>query len=144
MRRADLSVAAFICGLAALAAFLLLAYATRQAPHVSSVMLDLMSAVGLVVPAPSYIVELKPASVFSLNDANALLWLKVLAFGSSVVGAGVALWAGWRRESTLLSSAGFVVATVGIWLLSPVAGLCAQFAGGAFLVAIRRGRAIET
>ena len=144
VRRVSLSIAGFLCGLLALAAFFILAYASRRAPHVNGVVLNLMSMAGLVVSEPSYISELKPASIFSFNDANALLWLHVSAFGLSVIGAGLALWAEWRREASIYSSAGFVVATVGIWLLSPAAGVSTQLLGGALLLGIRRVRAVET
>jgi hypothetical protein len=144
MRRVPASIAALCCGLGALGAFVVLAYVARYAFHFNGFVLQFFENVGLVNSGPSYISELKQATVFSFDDKNAVLWLQVIAFALALAGAWFALWAEWNREPTTYSSAGFILATVGIWLLYPAVGLAVQLVGAALLVGIRRAGAIQT
>jgi hypothetical protein len=144
MRRVPASILAFSLSLLALIAFLVFAYVARYAFHLNGFVLQFFSNVGLVNTGPSYISELKPVNIFSFDDENAMLWLQVIAFALAALASGFAFWAEWKGEPTTYSSAGFVLATLGIWLLYPLVGLGAQLIGGALLLGIRRASAVQT
>jgi hypothetical protein len=131
-------------GLLALCGFLLLAYIARYPDPVGGHVLQFLANVGLVNREPSYIAELKPASLLSINDSNAILWLHWCASALTLVACSLALVSEWRREASAYSAAAFILPTAGLWLISPLAGLGSQFIGGVVLAVIRRRNAIET
>jgi hypothetical protein len=144
VRRVPASVFSFALGLLALATFLAVAYAALYAFHLNGFVLRLFASLGMVNTGPSYISELKPVTIFSFNDDNAMLWLQAFAFALAVLASGFAFWAEKKGEPTTYSSAGFVLATVGIWLIYPWVGLGAQLIGAIVLMRIRRVGAVQT
>jgi hypothetical protein len=141
MSASRLPIVSLVFGAVSLGCFLWLAYIFRFRMPSSGYVLQFIADLGLVHSGPSYIAELKPASVFSLNDGNAILWLNCFAFASAIVAAVSALASEWKRESSPYAAAGFIAGTSGMWLVSPVAGLASQALGAALLLFIRRSHA---
>lgn len=103
-------------------------------------LLNALNRLGMVRQERSYIAELRPSSVFALNDANAVIWLTCLTFILAGLGLVLALCSEYKRESTLYASTGFIVATLGIGLLYPLVMVTTQTAGAIALVGIRKHR----
>lgn len=97
-----------------------------------------LNQLGLVRQEKTYLAELKPSSIFSLNDANPVLWFTCLALILAGLGIALAFHANYKRESTLYASAGFIVATLGVGLLYPWAMVTTQALGVIALISIRR------
>jgi hypothetical protein len=132
------------CGVVAFLRFCFLAHRRRLGQLVGGKLLSVLDSIGLVRQQRSYIVEMKPRSILSLDDANEIVWMTWLACmltGASIV---LALLAEYRRESTLYLSAGFMVATAGAGLVSPFGMLVLRIVGFLALVIIRRQHASAT
>lgn len=138
--RASLGKLSFACAFTACALFLALSYVNRKGVLFAGNILNTLDQLGLVRQEKSYLAELKPSSVFALNDANAVMWFTWLAFILAALGVVLALYADHKRESTLYASAGFIVATLGVGVLYPWIMVTAQAAGGIALMAIRKQR----
>lgn len=131
----------FACGILACLAFFAVSYIIRAGLLLGGKVLSAMNQLGMVRHERSYIAELTPNGVFAVNDANAVVWLTCLAFILAALGVGLALYAEYKRESTLYASAGFMVATLGIGLLYPLVMVAVQAAGAVALIVIRQYRA---
>jgi hypothetical protein len=132
-----------VCGASACLLFLSLAYLGRLGQLVGGNILTALDRLGLVSHERTYIVEMKSSSVFSLNDANAVIWITWLACVLGIAAVALAFFAEYKRESTLYLSAGFVVATASSALLSPLAMLLVQTIGAIAIIGIMRRGAIE-
>ncbi|WP_411886807.1 hypothetical protein [Polaromonas sp. YR568] len=130
----------FAGALIACALFLVVSYINRFGVLFGGNILRMLDQLGLVRKERSYLAELKPSTVFALNDANAVLWFTWLAFIFAGLGVVLALYADYKRESTLYASAGFMVATLGIGLLHPLLMVAVQATGAVSLIAIRGTR----
>lgn len=73
--------------------------------------------------------ELTEANVFSINDGNAILFLFATALFLAVASMAFAIYAEYRRESTLYFSAGYVCGALAIFLIRPIAGLVSLIFG---------------
>ncbi|MBI2307907.1 MAG: hypothetical protein HYU78_11460 [Rhodocyclales bacterium] len=104
------------------------------------VVLAWLAKIGVVQQTVSTTASLSEASVFSINDENALQWLLFSAVASSVLAMVVAVVAELRREHTLFLSCGFIFGALSIALIKPVAGLASLIGGFTFVMAIRRQR----
>ena len=132
----------FACAFIACALFLALSYVNRKGVLFAGNILNTLDQLGLVRQEKSYLAELKPSSVFALNDANAVIWFTWLAFILAALGVVLALYADHKRESTLYASAGFIVATLGVGVIYPWIMVMAQAAGVIALIAIRKHRSL--
>jgi hypothetical protein len=131
----------FACAAIACVLFLALWYVDRAGfALMGGKLLNALNQLGLVRQERSYLAELRPVGFFSVNDTNAVVWLTCIAFIFSALGMVLALYADYRRESTRYASAGFIVATIGIGLVYPMAMVAAQAAGAIALIAIRQCR----
>lgn len=131
-----------LCGISACFLFLSVAYVGRlRELVVGGYLLRALDWLGLVREERTYLVELKPSSIFSLNDSNAFMWMIALACLFACAAAAFALVAEYKRESTLYLSAGFIVATVGAGLVSPLGMVIAQALGVLSVIEIRRRHA---
>ncbi|TFZ07655.1 hypothetical protein [Ramlibacter humi] len=101
-------------------------------------LLALVEWLGLVTSNPYAV--LKSSSVFSLNDANAVLWFTWFAVAMALTAVALALWAEFRGESSANSAAGFTVALLGIGIFHPPSGLVGGLLGLAALSVVRRRR----
>ncbi len=126
------------CAFTAFALFLALSCVNRMGVLFGGNILKALNQLGLVRQEKTYLAELKPSSIFALNDANAVLWFTCLAFILAGLGITLALHANYKRESTLYASAGFIVATLGVGLLYPWAMVLTQALGVIGLISIRR------
>ena len=101
------------------------------------VILSLLDALGLVRDKPSPIAVMTVNSYLSFDDANAVLWLAWLAYSLVLIAVAHAFHAEWQGERSVYSAASFVVATMGICLLSVPILLTIYLAGLLALQAIR-------
>ena len=134
---------AFSCGVSSCILFAGLLHVSRLGIIVGGVLLGFFDKLGFVSHEPQQFAEWKSSSVFSLNDANVILWLTWLAFASAFAAIFFALMAERKREDTLYLGAGFIIATIGIGLLYPMVMLASQAAGALVLGFIRRRSAIQ-
>jgi hypothetical protein len=132
--------ASLVCGVVTSVLFFVLAYLPRLGQRRTGFILQLLDQIGVVNKERSYIVELKASSIFSLNDANAIVWLTWCTFVIAIAAVVLALYAEYKSEATLNSSAGFAIATISIALLYPLAMLLVQLTGVLVLLHIRTGR----
>jgi hypothetical protein len=129
------------CGVPACLLFLCLAYIGRLGPLIGGNILKAIDWMGLVSQKRSYIIEMKPSSIFALNDANAVVWMTWLACVLTIAAVLFALLAEYEHEHTLYLSVGMVVATTGLGLLSPFGIVAVQAIGIFALCSIRRRKA---
>lgn len=132
----------FACALIACALFLVVSHANRMGVLFGGNILRALNQLGMVQKERSDVAELKPSSLFALNDANAVLWFTWLAFILAGLSIALALYANHKRESTLYASAGFILATLGIGLIYPWVMVTVQAAGAIALIAIRKQYAL--
>ena len=78
-------------------------------PHRQAVLLGLFDRLGLV-KAPDMHAEtsMSPSGLTSINDVNAVEFLRIYAWWFSLLAIGIALFAQRQRESTLFLSVGSV------------------------------------
>lgn len=126
------------CGVCACMLFLVLAYVARLGVLYGGNLLRALDYVGWVRTQRTYIVELRASTVFSLNDANLVIWLTWLAFLLVLAAIAAALYARHNHEPTLYAAAGVTAATVGVGLLQPVAMLLFQAAAAGGLLWIKQ------
>lgn len=132
-----------LCGVSACFVFLSVAHVGRlRELVVGGYLLGALDWLGLVREERTYLVEMKPSSIFSLNDSNAFVWMTFLACLLACAAATLALVAEYKRESTLYLSAGFIVATAGAGLISPLGMVIAQALGVLAIIEIRRRHAV--
>jgi hypothetical protein len=131
------------CGVSACLLFLCLAYISRLGPLIGGNVLKAIDWMGLVSQKRSYIVEMKPSSIFALNDANAVVWMTWLACVLTITAVSFALLAEYEKELTLYLSVGAVVATTSLGLLSPFGMVMLQAIGVLALCRIRRPNALS-
>ncbi|CAN7316293.1 hypothetical protein [Polaromonas sp. LjRoot131] len=138
IRRMSFGKLSFACAFTAFALFFALSCINRIGVLFGGNILRALNQLGLVRQEKTYLAELKPSSIFALNDANAVLWFTCLAFILAGLGIALALHANYKHESTLYASAGFIVATLGVGLLYPWAMVLTQALGVIALISIRR------
>jgi hypothetical protein len=131
------------CGVFACLLFFCLAHFERVGRLIGGNLLKAIDWMGWVSQQRNYIVEMKPSSIFSLNDASAIVWITWFACFLTFTAVSLALFAEYKHEFTLYLSAGFVVATASIGLLSPLAMVAVQAIGIVALTRIRRRHAVE-
>jgi len=95
---------------------------------------------GLVKQSSSGEASLTEASIFALNDGNALVFLMSLAVFLAAAAMVVALIAEYRREPTLYLSAGYTCGALALVQVKPLIGLAAMIAGVAAVVVLRHDR----
>ncbi|MES2944842.1 MAG: hypothetical protein V4772_18395 [Pseudomonadota bacterium] len=122
--------ASFICGLAACIVFYALAYLAWLGPLPGGKVLSFFDYLGLVSHERTYLAELKPGSAFAFNDASVILFLKWLAFDMVILATTLALYAEYSREPTLYLSAGFILGTLSLVFVYPLATVAVQVAWG--------------
>lgn len=105
--------------------------------------LNMLDRMGLVRQERNYIIEMKPSGVFSLNDANAVMWMSWLACLLVSAAVAFAFFAEYKREATLYLSAGFVVSTTGLAMFSPLGMFWVQIVGVVVIAGTRKRYAIE-
>src|SRR5688500_14771379 len=88
-----------------------------------------LAKMGLVkepVISEPYLAE---ASIFAVNDANALVFLTATAMVLAGVAMVLAFVAEYRREPTLYLSAGYTCGALALWLYKPHFGFVSVVAG---------------
>jgi hypothetical protein len=129
-----------ICGIASSGLFFVLAYFSRLSPLKGGKILQAFERFGLLSKERQYFSEFREGSVFSIDDANAILWLTWLAFALALIAIALALYAETKRESTLYIGVGFLVATVSVGLRYPLTMLFMQIMGMLAFQRIRNSR----
>jgi hypothetical protein len=84
--------------------------------------------------------SLTEASIFAVNDENALVFLTSLAVALAVVGMVLALIAEYRREPTLYLSAGYTCGALALLLFKPLVGFASMVAGIVAIMVLRHDR----
>lgn len=131
-------LSSLLFGLVACLVFYTVADLSKQNPLTGGKLLWIFDQMGLVSHERTYLAELKPSSIFAFNDTSAILFLKWFAFDLVILATTLALYAEYRRESTLYLSAGFILGTASLAFVYPLAMVAAQVAGVGFLFVIRR------
>lgn len=129
-----------ICGMASSCLFFVLAYFSYLSPLKGGRILHAFERLGLVSKERQYFSEFREGSVFSIDDANAILWLTWLASTLALIAITLALYAEAEGESTLYIGVGFLVATVSLGLSYPLAMLFIQILGMMAFKHIRSSR----
>jgi hypothetical protein len=132
--------ASLVCGAVTGVLFFVSAYLSRFGRPRTGYILQFLDRIGVVNKERSYIVELKASSIFSLNDVNAIAWLTWCAVVLAIAAVVLALYAEYEGETTLNLSAGFLIATISIGLLYPLAMLLVQVFGVLVLFYVRTGK----
>jgi hypothetical protein len=137
-------ILSLVCAIAACCMCVVLSYIASFGVLRGGVVLKVMGRIGLVRSQRSYIAELKPVGIFTLDDVNVMYWLTGVAFLITLLAVVLALFAEYKCESTLYFAAGFIVATVGIGLLQPLVMVIVQILGAVAMFEIRRRYACKT
>jgi hypothetical protein len=135
-----LSVASLLIG--ALSAGMAASVAYLRSVHVpgSGESLRWLTKMGLVKHSSSSEPSITEASMFAVNDENALLLLTSLAIVLAVAAMALALVAEYRREPTLYLSAGYVCGALALLLFKPVVGFATMVGGIVAIMVIRHDR----
>jgi hypothetical protein len=105
----------------------------------SARVLNWLDAYGLVPPPESTgIVELTNPSALLLTDEIAIQWLLTNSASFAVYAISFALWAEFKRESTLYAGAGFACGSSALLLHSPAGSMLAMIVGALSLGLLRR------
>ncbi|MCB4363914.1 hypothetical protein KIH07_09225 [Hydrogenophaga taeniospiralis] len=108
-------------------------------PNAPAIILGLLDRMGLVnAPDMQAAVVLSPAYVTSINDSNAIEFLRLHVWWLGSWAIGVALWAESRKEETLYLSIGFLLGCLGVSLLNQTVGVIYLIFGGVMVSLIRR------
>lgn len=84
--------------------------------------------------------EMTEMSVLALNDERAVGFLFLLAVLLALVSIGTALWAEYRRETTVFLSAGYICGALSLVLVRPIVGLVSAIAGIVTVLVVRYQR----
>lgn len=133
-----LSVASFLlgamaAGMAATAAYL------RSIPP-SDASLTWLTKMGLVKHRSTGEPSITEASIFAVNDENALLFLASLSLVLAALAMVLALVAEYRREPTLYLSAGYTCGALALLLFKPLIGFASVVAGIVAIMVLRHDR----
>jgi hypothetical protein len=138
--RRPLSLVSFLVG--AVAAAMAATAAYLRSVHVpgSGASLNWLTKMGLVKQPSAGEASLTEASIFAVNDENALVFLTSLALVLAATAMVIALIAELRREPTLYLSAGFICGAVAILLFKLLIGLATMMVGIVALLVLRHDR----
>jgi len=140
IRRVSFGKLSFACAFISCTLFTILLHIKRIGVLFGGNILKTLDRLGLVRQEGNHLAEIKPSSIFALNDANAVLWFTWIALVLAELSVLLALYADYKREPTLYASAGFVVATLGVGLLYPGIMVVAQAVGIIVLLSMRKRR----
>jgi hypothetical protein len=127
-------VLALVCGVGAW-------HAARVRMPGSGVLLNWLDEHGLVrAPDMQRQVEVGNPGVILITDGGAIEWLLIYSLWFAMAAMLLALRAEFKREDTLLLSAGFICGALAVFLYSPLLALVAIVAGAAALAYLRRGQ----
>jgi hypothetical protein len=111
----------------------------RSVP-VSGASLAWLTKMGLVRHASTSEPSITEASIFAVNDENALLFLISLSVVLAAIAMVLALVAEYRREPTLYLSAGYTCGALALFLFKPIIGFASMVAGIAAIMVLRHDR----
>lgn len=108
-------------------------------PTAHPVVLNVLDHLGVVrAPDKSRQMMLTPAYITSVNDANAVGFLRLHVWWLAAWAIGIAIWAEFKKESTLYLSAGFIFGYLALLLLNPLIGMAALAVGAVAVVLLRQ------
>lgn len=108
-------------------------------PAARPVVLNVLDYLGVVrEPDKSRQMMLTPAVITSVNDANAVGFLRLHVWWLAAWAIGIAIWAEFKKESTLYLSSGFIFGYLALLLLNPLVGMAALAVGAVAVVLLRQ------
>jgi hypothetical protein len=106
----------------------------------SGVILWWLDHFGLVHPPKAPLSEMTEASVFSINDRNAIRWLFAVTYVLSFASAAFSFWAELRRGPTLYLAAGFTLGTLSLAIINIFVALVFGLVGVCIILILRTQR----
>jgi hypothetical protein len=135
-----LSLTSFLVGVFAVFLTATATYVRSMQIPGRSVSLDWLTKIGLVEQSRTGESSLTEASIFAINDENALVFLMSSAVLLAAVAMVIALIAEYRREPTLYLSAGYTCGVLALVLFKPLIGFVAIAVGFAAVAVLRQDR----